>query len=70
METNAIPREVASRLCEQIRQEQQGRWYTLNGLWCWGCATFTGGDVARRCWASNAETRGCTQVNAGYDRKR
>jgi hypothetical protein len=69
-ETNAIPRQVAARLCEQIRNEQRGRWYTFNGLWCWGCATFTGGDVDKRCWASSPEHRGCAQVNARYDRER
>jgi hypothetical protein len=69
-ETNAVPREVAARLCERIRHEQRSRWYTFNGLWCWGCATFAGGDVAKRCWASREDGRGCAQVNARYDRER
>lgn len=67
---NAIPREVASQLCEQIRQENRGKWYTFSGLWCLGCETFTKGDPTKLCWACSPDCRGCTQVNARYDQQR
>ncbi len=66
--TKGIPPEVAARLCQEVRAANRGRWYTFHGLWCWGCATFTGGDVHKRCWNNGPEHRGCAQVNARYDR--
>lgn len=64
----AIPRETALRLCEEIRAENRGRWWTVNGMWCWGCARFSG-EPDRRCWANAPGNRGCAQVNARYDRE-
>ncbi len=66
---NAIPKDQALAICEQIRQENRGKWYTFNGLWCWGCATFTKGEADKRCFASSPDYRGCAQVNRLYDKK-
>lgn len=62
-----IPREVALELCETICQENRGRWYAFTGLMCWGCTTFTRGEVLKRCFAGRPDYRGCFQVNARYD---
>ena len=59
----AIPREVALRLCEEIRTENRGKWYTFNGLWCLGCTTFNQADQTKMCWHSSPQNRGCGQVN-------
>lgn len=64
-----IPREEALRLCAEIRRENRGRWYTFNGLWCWGCATFTGCEATKMCWHSPPNYRGCSQVNARHERQ-
>jgi hypothetical protein len=66
---NAIPKDVAFQLCKEIRKENRGKWYTPNGLWCWGCATFTKSDPAKMCWHSPPDYRGCGQVNERYDRQ-
>ena len=63
-----IPEDVATRLCAEISAANRGKWYTFNGLWCWGCVTFTGGDPAKRCFYHPPDFRGCAQVNARYDR--
>lgn len=64
-----IPEEVALRLCEEIRTENQGKWYTFHGLWCLGCVTAGQDDPTKRCWHNPPDHRGCGQVNARYDRR-
>jgi len=66
---NPIPRDVAEQLCAQIRQGNRGKWYTFNGMWCWGCAKFSGGNPAKLCFSSQPDYRGCAQVNARYDQQ-
>ena len=61
-----IPNETALRLCQEIREENRGKWYTLNGLRCWWCSTFSS-SPEKRCFASRPDFRGCGQVNARYD---
>lgn len=67
---SAIPEDTARRLCDQIRQANRGRWYSFYCWWCWGCVTFTGGEPAKMCFANKPGNRGCSQVNARYDRSK
>lgn len=62
-----IPAEEARRLCEEIYRRNRGRWWTVGGLWCWGCAAFTK-PPTKRCWANAPGNRGCAQVAARFDR--
>ena len=64
----AIPKDQALAICEEIRAENRGKWYTVNGMWCWGCTTFTKGDASKRCFAADEDCRGCAQVNARFDK--
>ncbi len=64
----AIPKEQALQLCAEIRNEFQGKWWTLAGWQCWGCSTFSRGDLTKRCVASQVDYRGCNLVNARYDK--
>ncbi len=64
---NAIPCEVALRLCEQISEANRGKWYSFNGLWCLGCVAASKDDPTKRCWHNAPHNRGCGQVNARYD---
>jgi len=64
----AIPREVAFKLCEQIREENRGKWYSFYRMWCWGCYRFSRGDPAKLCFSNHPDYRGCTQVNKRYDK--
>ena len=65
----AIPQEIVLRLCEEIRQENRGKWYRWTAWWCWGCAKASKGDPVKMCFSSNPANRGCLQVNARYDRQ-
>ncbi len=66
---DAIPKEAALQLCADIRRANRGRWYTFNGLWCWGCVNSSGGDPAKMCVSSRTDYRGCLQVNERFDRQ-
>ncbi len=62
-----IPKEIAQQMCVEIREENRGKWYTFNGLWCWGCTAQARGDVRKMCFRNTPENRGCTQVNQRFD---
>ena len=64
--TDVIPKDVAFRLCEEIREENRGKWYRWTAWMCWGCTTFTKGDVHKMCVGSQPSCRGCVQVNARF----
>lgn len=64
-----IPREMAFQLCAEIRQEYQGKWWTLAGMQCMGCNAATKGDMSKRCVSNAPGYRGCNLVNARYDRQ-
>jgi len=59
-----IPKELALKLCGEIRQENRRAWYTLTAGQCWGCMTFTKGDPAKMCGG----VVGCNLVMACYAR--
>jgi hypothetical protein len=64
-----IPEDVARQLCQEIRDDNRGKWYRWTAWWCWGCERFSGGDPARMCYDNHPQRRGCAQVNARYDRR-
>jgi hypothetical protein len=66
---SAIPRDVAMRLCAEIREEYRGKWYTFNGLWCLGCVAASKGDPTKMCWYRPPDHQGCGQVNARLTRQ-
>lgn len=63
----AIPRETALGLCQEIRRENLGKWYTLRGIQCRICGVFSGGDDSKRRFTSRADCQGCGLVNARYE---
>jgi rRNA maturation endonuclease Nob1 len=65
-ESQAIPREVALRLCEEIRKEKARKWFSQ----CWGCVRFTKNDPTKMCFSGQPDNRGCHHVNELYDRAR
>jgi len=65
----AILPNIAMELCEQVRRDNRGKWYTWNGLKCLGCATFARGNAQKMRFSRSPDNRGCSQVNARYDAK-
>jgi len=66
-ETGDIPKEIALSICQQVREENRGRWYSFYFWWCWGCNLFSKGDPGKLCFSSRIDNRGCGQVNKRYD---
>ncbi len=66
---DAIPEALAWQLCADIRQENQGRWYSWAGIQCWFCVKFSKGDRAKMCVSNQPGYRGCNLVNARYVRQ-
>lgn len=64
-----IQKDVALQLCAEIRQQYQGKWWTLAGIQCTGCNAATKGDETKRCVSNRPGYRGCNLVNARYDRQ-
>lgn len=58
-----IPREIALKLCDEIRAENKRKWFSIWGLQCLGCYKFAKGDVEKLCLSSE---QGCPQVNRRY----
>ena len=65
---DAIPKDVARQLCQEIREGNRGKWYSLGRWQCWGCARFTKGDPDKMCFNNKEGYRGCNLVNQRYDR--
>jgi hypothetical protein len=65
---DAIPKDVALKLCEEIRKENHGRWYSFYGIWCGMCNKVSKGDAAKLCFSGRSDNRGCSQVSKRYDR--
>jgi hypothetical protein len=64
---DAIPKEVAYRLCEEIRAENRRKRVSFGAMQCWGCVTFTAGNPDKMCVANKPGYRGCSLVNARYE---
>ena len=60
-----IPDEMAVKLCDEVRDDNSGKWYTFRGLWCWGCRKFSKGDAGKRRYASKDGNRGCPEIGHG-----
>jgi hypothetical protein len=60
---DAISREEALKLCEEVRQENRHKWFSAARWQCWGCVSFTRGDLDKMCLRTPAGYNGCTLVN-------
>jgi len=58
-----IPREVALKLCDEIRAENKNRWFSPSGLQCFFCYKSARGNVEKLCLSSK---RGCNLINQRY----
>jgi hypothetical protein len=61
---NEPSKELGYALCEKILAENRKWPISFSALWCWGCMTFTGGDLEKRCGATYA----CPQVLERFKR--
>jgi len=62
-----IPKETASKLCAEIREENHSKCFSLARVQCWGCTRYAKGDADKMCFTSQAGNRGCNLVNKRYE---
>jgi len=67
---NEIPREIALRLCAEIRQENRGKRFSVARMQCWGCTRYAKGDPDKMCFSNRDGNRGCNLVNKRYEQSR
>ena len=65
---DTIPKDAALQLCDEIRKENHGKWYSFSGLWCYMCNKVSKGDMTKLCFHGRPDNRGCSQVNRRYDK--
>ena len=61
-----INKSVATLLCDTIRRENAGKWYTPGGLTCWYCLRSSKGNQAKMRMSHQNGYRGCRLVNDWY----
>lgn len=60
--TEALPMELASKLCQEVQDSQWIKVFTQ----CWGCVKFSKGDTGKMC----GEIVSCNLVLKRYEKQR
>ena len=60
---NKIPRDVALKLCDEIRSENRQKRFPIREIGCFFCYKYAKGDVGKMCISSE---QGCSLVNKRY----
>ena len=63
---NAIPKDVAAQLCQEICLEQVTRWYSWLFSPCWTCQVFANGNPEKMQIGDRSGYTGCPRVNARF----
>lgn len=62
----AIPLDVADRLCDEIRGEASANWDSALARWCWGCRQSIGDSPEKKGYLQKPGNRGCHLINVRY----
>ncbi|WXG39642.1 MAG: hypothetical protein WED07_02210 [Candidatus Freyarchaeum deiterrae] len=65
---DAIPKDIALRLCEEIRLENASKKLGAGKSMCHFCYNYSIEHPGQLCVFANEENRGCYQVNKRYDK--
>ncbi|MFW9941638.1 MAG: hypothetical protein ACFFFT_11405 [Candidatus Thorarchaeota archaeon] len=70
-ELKPIPENIALQICEEIREHNREKIFSLAKVQCWGCMKYSNkkDDIKHRCIFSKENNRGCHLVNKVYDKK-
>lgn len=63
---DAIPLEMAVKLCAEIRAEAEKNWHTPAARWCWSCQQSSKGDSSQCGYLRAPGNRGCILINSRY----
>jgi len=58
-----IPKEIASQLCNRIKEQKARKLFTQ----CWGCVKASKGNPEKMCYYKPPDYRGCGLVNKVFD---
>ena len=64
-----IPKQIALRLCAEIREMNRRKHFSVAAMQCWGCMRFSKGDPEKMCLSNAPGNRGCKLINTRYDRQ-
>lgn len=64
-----IPEDIALQICEEIREKNKKKKFSLAKGQCWGCMKYSNkkGDIKHRCIFGKEDNRGCHLVNKIFD---
>ncbi|MHA2007683.1 MAG: hypothetical protein ACXABO_10505 [Promethearchaeota archaeon] len=64
-----LPEDIALEICEEIREQNRKKRFSLAKTQCWGCMKYSNrkGDFKYRCIFSDENNRGCQLVNKIFD---
>ncbi|MHA2271999.1 MAG: hypothetical protein ACXACI_09070 [Candidatus Hodarchaeales archaeon] len=71
---SVIPKEIALKFCEEIRQKNRRKRFGFRKMQCYFCWRFgkkqyNEGDPSKLCIFAKEDLRGCGQVNKAYDKQ-
>lgn len=61
-----IPKDMAIKICDEIREESKNKRFSFLGYGCLGCNKFSEGKNEKMIWNKNPGNSGCYLVNARY----
>ena len=69
---NPIPEEIAFQICEEIREHNSKKKFSLGKGQCWGCIKYADkkGNMRNRCIFGKEDKRGCQLVNKIFDARK
>jgi hypothetical protein len=63
-----ISKDLALKLCAEIREEAQGKRYSYAAWQCWACENFAHGNPDKLNFATSVDFRGCMLINERFAR--
>ena len=66
MNEYSIPREIAIKLCNEVRKENQNKLFNSLSYQCIGCYKFSKGDYEKMCFNNKHDNKGCYMINVKY----
>ena len=64
---NVIPKEIALKLCDEIREENHRKKFGMGKMACYFCYKYARDNPSKLCIFAYELNRGCYQVNKRYD---
>ena len=57
----------AMKLCDEVYEKNQGKFWSFYYWWCWGCRKFSKSPTTRCFHIEEGTNKGCSQINRLYN---